>query len=106
MAVTDEHFKAYLRLPPDSTEDVSGYLAAAKSKARAAGVPDYDNNAQYDMFLLSLAGMYYDNRGMTYSGTYQATARENADRLINSFVLSLRGAGEDAGAETGVNPDE
>ncbi len=95
MAATTEKLREYLRLAPDSTEDLMGYLAAAKSKARAAGIPDYANNAQYDLFICALAALYYENRGMSFSGSYQATAEANARKLINSFVLELRYAGED-----------
>jgi len=49
------------------TINVDTYLNAAKSKARAAGVPAFENNAQYDLFILVLAAMYYDNRGMTFA---------------------------------------
>lgn len=90
MAVSDSGLKAYLRLPADSTEDVAPYLNAAKAKAAAAGVPAFNNNAQYDLFLYALAAMYYDNRGMSFSGSYQATAESTATKLINSFVLELR----------------
>lgn len=100
MAVNPLMLQEYLRLPPDSTEELSGYLAAACSKARAAGIRDFQNNAQYDLFILSLAAMYYENRGMAFSGAYQATAEENARKLIDSFVLELRYATEDA-AEDG-----
>ena len=34
--------------------------------------------------------MYYGNRGMGFSGSYQQAAEENARRMINSFVLELR----------------
>mgnify|MGYP001341906278 CR=1 FL=1 len=95
MAVTEERLREYLRLPPDSSENVSGYLAAAQSKARSAGIPSFRCNAQYDLFILSLAAMYYENRSMAFSGTYQATTEENARKLINSFVLELRYARED-----------
>lgn len=101
MAVTEKALRDYLRMPPDSTEDVSGYLAAAQSKARQAGIPSFKRNAQYDLFLLMLAAMYYDNRGMAFSGTYQATAEENARKLTNSFVLELRYAKEDPEDEGG-----
>lgn len=103
MAVTEQKFREYQNLPPDSTEDLSVYLAAAQSKARAAGIPAFKNNAQYDLFILALASMYYDNRGMAFSGSYQATAEENAQKLINSFVLELRYAKEDdsAGGDDG-----
>lgn len=93
--ITVEKLREYLRLSPDSTEDITGYLAAARSKARTAGIPDFSHNAQYDLFILSLAAMYYENRGMTFSGSYQATAEENARKMINSFVLALRYAEED-----------
>jgi len=86
--------KKYLRLSPDSVEDLSIYLAAAESKACAAGIPEYTDNAQYDLFLLALAALYYDSRGLSFSGAYQYTAEENARKLINSFVLELRFAGE------------
>lgn len=98
--VTAKDLTAYLRNPPDNEETLDRYLSAARSKARAAGVPDYKHNAQYDLFILALAAMYYDNRGMAFSGSYQATAEQNATRLINSFVLELRGAGEDAEPES------
>jgi hypothetical protein len=96
MAVTVERFKSYLRLPPDSAEEVAEYLAAAKSKARTAGIPDFQNNAQYDGFICALGAMLYENRGMVFSGTYQDSIEENARRLVNSYVLELRYATEDA----------
>ena len=71
-------------------ENVDRYLSAAQSKVRAAGVPTLTNNAQYDLLILALAAMYYDNRGMVYSNTYQGATEENARRMINSFVLELR----------------
>ena len=95
MAADVNSLKEYLRLPPDSVEDLSVYLAAAKSKASAAGIPAFQHNAQYDLFIISLAAMLYENRGMAFSGSYQATAEENARKLINSFVLELRYAKED-----------
>lgn len=95
MAVTTTQLAEYLRLPPDTSEDLSIYLSAAQSKARSAGVPAFDNNAQYDLMLLTLSAMYYENRGATFSGSYQATAEGNARRIINSFVLELRHAKED-----------
>ena len=95
MAATVNGLRDYLRLPPDSTEDLSMYLSAAQSKARSAGIPSFSRNAQYDLFLYALATMYYENRGMLFSGSYQATAEENARKLINGFVLELRFASED-----------
>ena len=94
MAVTTTDLGIYLRLPPDNTENLTLYLEAAKSKARTAGIEEFENNAQYDLFMLALATQYYDNRGLAFSGAYQATAEENMRKLINSFVLELRYAEE------------
>lgn len=80
-----------------STINVDLYLQAAQSKARAAGVPTLTNNAQYDMFILALAAMYYDNRGMVFQNPADAA---NAQRMIDSYVLELRYATED-GEEDG-----
>lgn len=95
MSVTNAQLADYLHLPPDCSEELYVYIAAAKSKARAAGIPDFQNNAQYDLFILALASMFYENRGMSFSVAYQATAEENARKLINSFVLELRYSMED-----------
>lgn len=95
MAATQIGLCDYLGLPADNADSLSLYLDAAKSKARTAGIPDFQHNAQYDLMLYALAAMYYDNRGMAFSGSYQATAEANARKLINSFVLELRHAEED-----------
>jgi len=95
MAVTAEALAAYIGLSPDDTTDLTVYLKAAQSKARGAGIPAFKNNAHYDLFIMALAAMYYDNRGLAYSGSYQATAEENARKMINSFVLDLPGATKD-----------
>lgn len=105
MAVTVDGLRSYLSLPPDNDECLDLYLAAAHSKARTAGIPMYQNNAQYDLFIYALAAMYYENRGMAFSGSYQATAEENATRMINSFVLELRHAGEDDDTREGGGGD-
>ena len=61
-------------------------LRAAQAKARAAGVPDFEDNAQYDLFLYALAGYWYDNRSlMDIGGT-----SEDTQRMINAFVQELR----------------
>lgn len=75
------------------TINVDTYLNAAKSKAKAAGIPAFVNNAQYDMFIMALAAMYYDNRGMAFQDPADAA---NAQRMIDSFVLELRYGDEDA----------
>ena len=75
----------------ESENAVRPYLAAARSQLRRSGVPEYRNNAEYDLFVQALAGMYYDNRGL---GTPLAD-EQAATRMINSFVLGLRHAGED-----------
>ncbi len=95
MAVTSADLVEYLNNPPDCEEDLTRYISAAESKARAAGIPDFKHNALYDQFILALAAMYYENRGMAFSGSYQATAESNARKLVNSYVLELRYAKED-----------
>lgn len=93
MAVSLETFKEYVNAPPDISDTVlQMYLDAAKEKAKIAGVPEFQDNALYDLFLMELGGCYYDNRGMAFSGAYQATAEETASKICNSFVLELRHA--------------
>lgn len=91
MAVTVDSFREYLRLPPDNSENLEDYLAAAKAKAAAAGVPDFKHNAMYDLFIKSLAALYYDGRGMEIEAKMQ--------QIINSFVLELRYLKEDSADE-------
>lgn len=74
------------------TIPVEVHLKAAQSKARTAGVPALTSNAQYDLFIMALAAMYYDNRGMVFQNPADAA---NAERMVNSFVLELRYATED-----------
>lgn len=102
MAVTVEDLNEHLGYPEENAKKLDRYMSAAISKARAAGVPQYKNNAQYDLFILNLAAMYYDNRGMAFSGSYQATAEDNARKMINSYVLELRWAGEDCAEDGGT----
>ncbi len=90
MAVTVEKLAQYLAVAPDSVDDLSMYLDAARSTARNAGIPDFERNAQYDIFILSLAALYYDNRGMG-----GPVSDEAARRIIRHFVWSLRYAQED-----------
>lgn len=77
------------------TTSVDKYLAAAVSKAKAAGIPPFNNNAQYDLFILTLAAMYYDNRGMVFEGQRPDYSEPTARNIINSFVNELRYAKED-----------
>lgn len=77
------------------TINVDNYLAAAKSKAKVAGIPVFENNAQYDLFILALAAMYYDNRGMAFEGARTDFSEAAAKNIINSFVNELRYAKED-----------
>lgn len=96
MAVTVSSFREYLRAAPDTTDaQLESWLAAARSEARTAGIPDFSHNAQYDLFIKALAAWYYDNRGFQVSGTYQATALGTKQKMVDSFVLQLRHATED-----------
>ncbi len=93
MAVTVELLRAFLNdLPPDEAEDavLLDCLSAARSWARGAGIPDYRNNAQYDMALCALAARFYDARG-----TGEPALDEATRQMLNSFALQLRYAGED-----------
>ncbi len=88
--------KEYLGMPSDASDTIAELcLKAAKSKCRTADIPDFQNNAQYDLFLCALASCFYDNRGCTFAGSASVSAQENAQKLINSFVLELRHAVED-----------
>lgn len=90
--------REYMNLPPDAEDGIAQLcLDAAKSKAQAAGVPDFQSNAAYDLFLCALAACYYDNRALQFTGN--AAAQESAQRMINAFVLELRHAKEDAAKE-------
>ena len=94
--VTVDTLREYLNCSPDTTAaQLTMWLNAAKSEARTAGVPDFQHNAQYDLFICALAGWYYDNRGLQVSGSYQATARETMQKIKDAFVLQLRFAEED-----------
>ena len=99
--------KEYLGMPPDAADTIAELcLKAAKTKTRAAGIPDFQNNAQYDLFLCALASCWYDNRGLTFAGVASVSAQENAQRLINSHVLELRYAGEDPVEEETITAEE
>ena len=96
--LTIKTLREYLGMPPDTPDTIADMcLKAAKSKALTAGIPDFQNNKQYDLFLCALASCFYDNRGMVYTTEHNA---ESAQRLINAFVLELRHAGEDETPET------
>lgn len=96
MAVTLEGLRGFLALPEAGQEDqtLDLCLNAAKSKTKAAGIPDFADNAQYDFFLYALAAMYYDKRGMG-----QMAMEADAQRMINSFVLELRYAEDGYGEQ-------
>ena len=84
--VTAESLRTYLRLPPDDPENLGGYLSAAMAKARSAGIPDFQNNALYDQFLLQFAGLLYEARSIDPNAADPAKVQ----MLINSYVLPLR----------------
>lgn len=81
MAATLEGFRAYIH-SPEEDEVLRLCLEAARARARTAGVPDYEDNAEYDLFLYTLGAIFHDCRG----GEFPAEAQG----VINSFVLSLR----------------
>ena len=67
------------------------FLSAAKASAAAAGIPDYSDNALYDIFLYGLASIFYDYREMD--------ASPDVMRFINAFALQLRGPGDTPDSE-------
>ena len=94
MAVSLEVLKEYLRLMPDESPVIAQLaLDAAIEKARGAGVPDYEDNAYYDLFIYALASAWYDNRNLQAPGTNQNGA-DAMQKLVNQFVLELRYRGD------------
>ena len=57
MAATEAGFREYLRLPEENRENLALYLNAARSKSRAAGIPEFQDNGHYELFLYTLAGI-------------------------------------------------
>ena len=56
MAATIDGFRDYLNPAPDVNDgQLEGWISAAKSEARTAGVPAFEHNAQYDLFIYALA---------------------------------------------------
>ena len=51
MAATEAGFREYLRLPEENRENLALYLNAARSKSRAAGIPEFQDNAHYELLL-------------------------------------------------------
>lgn len=95
MAATVKGLRAYMVDPPDEDEILQLYLDSALSMARNAGIPNFRNNAEYDLFIYALATLRYDNRGLAFGGSYVAAQGDNAKDMINSFVIRLRHAQED-----------
>lgn len=80
----------YLKLPPDNNESLELFLAAAKEQLKTAGVDERETDPLYDLAVLQIAGFHYENRALTFGGSYQATAETNMRRMLNAIVLSLR----------------
>ena len=93
--VTVDKFRKYLRLPPDDTEDLEGYLLAAKAKARSAGIPDFQDNMRsirnvwYGSTNGSAADVsfkkFFDNVGQSAVNTSVVNAFENAIQKIGAM---------------------
>ena len=91
----------YLGLMPDEDTTIADLaLAAAIDKATGAGVPQFTNNAHYDLFILALAGAWYDHRSLAPPGSASMAGTEAMQRLVNQFVLELRYA-KDGGVPNG-----
>ena len=94
--VTTTDLASYLSLNPDYTEDLTGFLSAAKSFAKTAGIPSFSYNALYDEFIKALAGYFHDNKSLSVD--------EGARKIIDSYVLMLRYAEEDPVEEPAEEP--
>ena len=101
MAATIEKLGAYLGLLPDEDTAIAQMaLDAAIAKATGAGIPAFKNNPHYDLFIYSLAALWYDNRGLTTPGTATIGGAESIEHLVNSFVLELRYAKDGEASDT------
>ena len=101
MAATLETLKKYLGMLPDEDDTVAQLaLDAAHAKADGAGIPRLISNGYYDLFIYSLASAWYDNRSLSTPGSASFASAEAMQRLVNQFVLELRGA-----KDTEVIPD-
>lgn len=94
--VTVSDLTTYLKLNPDATEDLTGYIAAAHTRARTAGIPSFSHNALYDQFIKELAGYMHDNRALGAS-----ESESGVQNIINSYVLQLRYSDEDPQTDGG-----
>ena len=104
--VTVWGLREYLNCSPDTTTaSLQSWLDAAKSEARTAGIPEFKHNAQYDLFIYSLASWYYENRGLQLSGSYKATQRDAMQKMKDAFVLQLRYATEDPEEDAASSED-
>ncbi len=90
MAVSVNDLASYLRLPPDSSEDLQPFIDAAKAEAQSAGVPDFQANPLYDQYIKEIAGEFYENRSMGISGAYPDVTVANIERMKNGMTLKLR----------------
>ena len=63
----------------------------------------YIDENETDLLILSLAGFYYENRSLGFSGVSQV-AEVSMRRLLNSFVLELRHSEDSASDESGDSP--
>lgn len=87
--VTENNFRQYLRLSPDDSEPLEGFIEAAKVKAMSAGVREQHDNQMYDQFVLQFAGMLYESRSMDTADLDPAKVQT----IMSSFLLPLRYSG-------------
>jgi len=89
MPATVESFREYARVDVDDPV-VDLCFEAAIEAARAAGVPPFEKNAQYDLLIYALALHYYDNRGFASIATRGVSSQDEwVTRRITSFLISL-----------------
>lgn len=88
MVSTDQVRRRNLIPEEVDEDDITWCILAAQSKLRAAGVPEFQRNPQYDMVLADLAGFYHYQRALAV--TDDAPAEETMRRMLNAAVLELR----------------
>ena len=85
--VTVWDLRNYLNCSPDTTTaSLQMWLDAAKSEARSAGIPDFKHNAQYDLFICSLVGWYYDNRERRFCAATASRHRRSERRFLRRIA--------------------
>lgn len=86
-----QHVKDYLRVDYDEDDHlITGFIAGAKEYLRGAGVTDQQNNELYNIVILMLVALFYENREVTDKDIKIPT-------VIQNFIVQLS-------VQSGVTP--